>query len=210
MGKITSVTRQQKNKERVSIFVDGEYFGALDEKTFADSGLKSGDELTDERWAELSVQGENRAAFNRGIYYISKVMRSEKQVRDYLIKKGYEQPAIDYALDKMSEYGYIDDEAYGRMIMSHQINVKHAGAFAAKAELYKKGIPEDIAESILSEYGDDSQLENAKIQYEKLDRRYNRETDTQKKRQKIAQAMARRGFDWEIINKAERSFEGSH
>jgi regulatory protein len=207
MGKITSVTRQQKNKERVSIFVDGEYFGALDEKTFADAGLKSGDELTDERWAELSEQGENRAAFNRGIYYISKVMRSKKQVRDYLVKKGYEQPAIDYALDKMSEYGYLDDMAYGRMIMSHQINVKHTGSFAAKAELRKKGIPEDIAESILSEYDDDSQFENAKIQYSKLERKYSREQDAKKKRQKIGQAMARRGFDWETIKKAERFFE---
>ena len=209
MGKITSVTRQKKNKERVSIYVDGEYFGSLDEKTFVDAGLKSGDKLTDERWAELSVQGENRAAFNRGIYYISKAMHSKKQIKDYLVKKGYEQPAIDYALDKMSEYGYIDDEAYGRMILSHQINVKHAGTFAAKGELYKKGIPQDIAERILSEYDDDSQFENAAIQYAKLEKKYRRESDERKKRQKIAQAMARRGFDWETIKKAERSFEES-
>jgi regulatory protein len=210
MGKITSVTRQQKNKERVSIFVDGEYFGALDEKTFADAGLKSGDELTDERWAELSEQGENRSAFNRGIYYISKVMHSKKQVEDYLVKKGYEQPAVDYALNKMSEYGYIDDESYARMIMSHQINVKHAGSFAAKAELRKKGIPDDITESILAEYDDDSQFENAKIQYEKLARKYSSELDESKRKQKIAQAMARRGFDWETIKRAARSFEENY
>jgi regulatory protein len=107
----------------------------------------------------------------------------------------------------MSEYGYLDDMAYGRMIMSHQINVKHTGSFAAKAELRKKGIPEDIAESILSEYDDDSQFENAKIQYSKLERKYSREQDAKKKRQKIGQAMARRGFDWETIKKAERFFE---
>ena len=206
MGKITSITRQKKNKSRVSILVDGEYFGSLDEKTFVESGLKAGDELGDEKWKAISEQAENQSAFNKGISYISKLMRSEKQVRDYLIKKGYEEPAVEYAAQKMKEYKYIDDVAYAKMILSHQINVKRAGIMAAKAQLKKSGIRESIIENTLIDYDEDAQLENAKRQYEKLAKKYQREEDEQKRKQKIFQSMARRGFNWDMIKKAARSF----
>ena len=206
MGKITSITRQSKNKNRVSIFVEGEYFGSLDEKTLVESGLKAGDELSDETWSRAAEQGENQSAFNKGISYISKLMRSEKQVRDYLAKKGYEEPAVEYAAQKMKEYNYIDDKAFAKMILSHQINVKRAGAMAAKAALRKNGIPADIVEDTLEMYGGEDELENAKRQYEKLAKKYHREEDGQKKRQKIFQAMARRGFGWDTIKKGSPLF----
>jgi regulatory protein len=206
MGKITSITRQAKNKNRVSIFVDGEYFGSLDEKTFVESGLKSGDGLDDETWKVISEQAENQSAFNKGISYISKLMRSEKQLTDYLNKKGYEDAAVEYALRKMKEYKYIDDEEYAKMILSHQIHVKRAGMMEAKAALRKNGIPDNIIEDALAAYDDDAQLENAKLQYEKLAKKYQNVDDDLKKRQKIFQAMARRGFGWDLIKKAARSF----
>ncbi len=202
MGKITTIKRQVKNKNRVSIFVDGEYFGALDEKTFMESGLKSGDELNEETWEDIYSQAENQSAFNKAIGYISKLMRSEKQVREYLAKKGYEQKAADYAISKMLEYKYLDDTAYAKMILSHQINVKKAGAMAVRTAFRKNGISSDIQEDVLAEYTGEMQKENAKVQYEKLLKKYQREPDEYKRKNKIAQAMMRRGFDWETIKSA--------
>ncbi len=199
MGKITSITRQVKNKNRVSIFVNEDYFGALDEKTFMESGLKTGDELNESMWEELYSQAENQSAFNKAIGYISKLMRSEKQVREYLNKKGYESHAVDYAIDKMLSYNYIDDKAYAKMIMSHQVNVKKAGEMAVKAALKKNGISQEIADAVISEYSDEMQKENAKAQYEKLKKKYQREPDEYKRKNKVAQAMMRRGFSWEMI-----------
>lgn len=202
MCKITSIKRQVKNKSRVSIFVDDEYFGSLDEKTFMESGLKSGDYLDQDKWEVYQEQGENQSAFNKGISYISKLMRSRKQVIDYLKKKGYEDPAIKYATDKMAEYKYIDDVAFAKMVLSHQVNVKKVGIIAAKAALKKNGISNNIIEDTMLEYNDSMQLENAKQQYQKLLKKYQNEEDSIKKKQKISQAMARRGFSWEMIKSA--------
>lgn len=207
MGKITSITRQAKNKNRVSVFVDGGYYGSLDEKTFVETGLKAGDELCEEKWKVFLEQGESQSAFSKGISYISKLMRSEKQVRDYLIKKGFEEPAVEYAVQKMKEYNYIDDKAYAKMILSHQTNVKKAGAMAAKAALRKNGIPDGVIEDTLEMYDGDAEFENAKRQYEKLEKKYQNVDDKLKRRQKIFQAMARRGFGWDIIKKAACFFE---
>lgn len=207
MGKITAITRQKKNKSRVSIFIGDDYFGSLDEKTFLESGLKTGDELSDEKWRVFQEQGENQLAFNKGISYISKLMRSKKQVKEYLLKKGYDEPAILYAIDKMSEYKYIDDEAFAKMVLSHQINVKKVGLIAAKDALRKNGISKNISESVLEGYDEDTQFKNARQQYEKLLKKYLSEEDDFKKRHKISQAMARRGFNWDMIKRVSRSYE---
>ncbi len=207
MRKITSIKRQQKNKNRVSIYCDGEYFGALDEKTFLDSRLKTGDELADAMWETLSVRGENEAAFNKALAYIARVMRSQKQIKEYLVKKGFEENAIDYATQKLIEYKYIDDESFAKMILSHQINVKHAGVMAIKQALYKKGIDKKTSDKVMLLYDTTEQQKNANILAEKMIKRYSKIEDAREKKRKISQAMLRRGFSWDIINQSLSHFD---
>ncbi|MCK5129276.1 MAG: RecX family transcriptional regulator [Clostridiales bacterium] len=204
MCKITSITRQVKNKNRVSIHVDGSYFGALDEKTFLSSGLKTGDTLSEDIWERLFAQAENEAAFNKALGYISRLMRSKKQMIEYLNKKGYEAQSIQYAIDKLKEYKYIDDESYARMILSHQVNVKHAGMMAVKNAMYKNGIDKQTSEKAILEYDNEKQRENAKICAEKLLKKYHRIQDRREKKHKISQAMMRRGYNWDMINSVLR------
>lgn len=207
MCKITSITRQIKNKKRVSIFVDGSYFGSLDEKTFVNSRLKTGDTIDDDTWQELQATGECESAFNKAIAYISKLMRSERQVAKYLERKGFEEQAVSYAIEKLKDYKYIDDEAYAKMILSHQINVKKVGQMAAKHALQKNGISYDVCEKVLETYAEDLELENAKILVRKLESRYQSLDNEYKKKSKISQNMARRGFSWDIIEKALSQYE---
>ncbi len=209
MCRITSIKRQTKNKKRVSIFVNGSYFGSLDEKTFLESELKSGDIIDDDKWQKLVITGEARIAFNKGISYISKMMRSEKQVRRYLEKKGFEDTAIDYAIDKMSNYNYIDDQSFAKMILSHQINVKHAGRLAINQAFYKNGISKDIADKMLNNFDDEMQFENAKIIAEKLIKKYKNIEDKYEKKRKITQGMLRRGHTWEMIISALENLNNS-
>jgi regulatory protein len=199
---ITKINRQVKNKNRVSIFVDDSYFASLDEKTFLNSGLKTGDTLDELVWDELFMQKENEAALNKAVAYISRLLRSEKQVRENLAKKGFETPAIDYAIDKMKEYKYIDDESFANMILSHQINVKNVGLMAVRQALYKNGISQELIDKMLLQYDIEKQYENAKIIVEKLKKRYRNIEDEKEKKRKISQNMARRGYSWDQINSA--------
>ena len=55
MGKITAITRQKRNKERVNIFIDGSYAFSLAEITAA--WLKVGQELSQEDINRLDADG---------------------------------------------------------------------------------------------------------------------------------------------------------
>lgn len=184
MCKITSITRQVKNKNRVSIFIDGNYFGSLDEKTFVNSSLKTGDTLDSATWDKLQREGECESAFNKAISYISKLMRSEVQVAKYLEKKGYHEQAITYAIEKLKDYKYIDDEAYAKMILSHQTNVKRVGQMAIRHALKQKGISSEICEKVLMDYEEEDELENAIQHAQKLCNRYKNLDDEYKKSQR--------------------------
>jgi regulatory protein len=207
MCKITSIERQVKNKNRVSIFVDGEYFGSLDEKTFVKSTLKTGDTLVSDTWNTLQREGECESALNKAIAYISKIMRSESQVKRYLEKKGFHEEPIDHAVEKMKNYKYIDDEAYAKMILSHQINVKRVGQMAIRHALRQKGISGEISDKVLETYEEEEELQNAIKHAQKLYNRYKNLDDKYKRKSKISQNMARRGFSWDIIEQAINRIE---
>ena len=208
--KITSITHQKRNKNRVSIFVDDEYFGSLDERTFLSSGFKSGDVLDASLWKSLCTESENQSAFNKGLTYISKLMRSEKQMKEYLAKKGYDIPAIDFAITKLIEYKYINDHAFAEMILSHQMHVKKTGLLAISQTFYKYGISNEIAQQVMTKYDVYAQQNNANELAEKLFKRYRTLDDAYKKKQKISQAMQRRGFSWDMISIAMKHSEDMH
>ena len=67
-------------------------------------------------------------------------MKTEKDVRDFLRRKGYLQEVSDYVVEKMKGYGYLDDEAYARAYAESA--GKRKGSRLIRMELKRKGVPE--------------------------------------------------------------------
>lgn len=57
--RITAVTAQQKDKNRVNIMVDGKYRFSLDIFQYADLGIKIGKDYTDEELTELETESQS-------------------------------------------------------------------------------------------------------------------------------------------------------
>jgi regulatory protein len=127
MGKITDVTRQKKKDTRVSIFVDGEFVCGLDELTFIQSRLAVGDEIEIDALMEICKESEKRTAFDKAVKYIAYRQRTKKEVRVHLREKGYLPQSVDYAVDKLCEYGYLDDYRFCReyvLVYANRVGVK--------------------------------------------------------------------------------------
>ena len=200
--KITATKEQVKDKNKLSIFVDGEYFDSIFKIVFVKSGLKIGDELTDEIWEDVKREHEARYAFNRGLFYLKSRDRTEKEMRDYLVKKGFHEDVVEDAIEKLKSYSYIDDMRFAKAWVADGINIKRKGRKAIAYDLKRLGIGDDIAEETLAIYDDESQQSNADAYATSLMKRHARVEDPYKKRQKITAAMARRGYDWDVIKQA--------
>jgi regulatory protein len=199
VGKITKIEAQKKNKNRVSVFVDGEYRGSLSLITCAQTGLREGDELNDARWQEIERIHEAQQAFEQGLRYLDSRMRSHREMRDYLRRKGYSDEAADSAREKLAQYGYLDDAEFARLWVRDRASVRRSGRWGIEQELLARGVDRDTIALALDEYTPELEQENARAEFDRLRRRYGQVADPAALRQKIGASLMRRGFDWDTI-----------
>lgn len=143
MPRITDIQVQKNNKNRVNIYVDGEFLRGAEAISVVRNGLKTGMEISEERLREALSDSERESAFAKAVEYLSRAMRTEEQLKKFLSSKGYDSDTVDSVADKLREYGYIDDARYARLY-AEQFG-KTRGQRRIVNELRQKGILTEIA-----------------------------------------------------------------
>lgn len=162
MKKITDIQPQQKNKKRVNLFLDDEFFCGLDAFVAASMRLKIGDEVDETRLKEAIAEDESRRAFDKLLSLSAISPRSEKQLRDALYKKEFSAVAVDYALNKAKEYGYINDAEWARMYVESRRG--KYGVYALRHGLIEAGVARRIIDELL-DYDDTEDAVRAAEKY---------------------------------------------
>lgn len=199
---ITDIKKQVNNKNKVSIFVDDKYYDSLFDETYASSKIKIGDSITDDEFNKLKVESQKKIAFNKSLDYLAHRIRAVSEVKTYLEKKEYCEEAIEYTIDKLQEYKYLDDAAFANTLVRDRMNARGKGKNYILQNLKKYKISNEIISDILENYDDEKEYENAIKLAQKLLRKHSKVEDAYKRKQKISSAMARAGFDWDTINSA--------
>ncbi len=191
--KITAITAQVKNQERVNIFVDGKYSFSLSldevikEKVRKDLEIDDGDL---KRLKKVSDDGKLRA---RSLEWLLNRPHSIREFRDYLYKKKAEPVLIDSFVGEFTKRGYLNEQKFAEWFSELQ---KRRGKSdrAISAELFKKGIGRELVEEVLrADENDESQrLEQMIAKKQKL----NRYRDDP---QKLARYLTSQGFQWSDI-----------
>ena len=83
--------------------------------------------------------------------YLARSSRTEKEVRLYLKRKGFDEAEIAPVIDEFKEYGYINDRKYCRLFFRYGME-KGWGKYRIFMELEKKGIPKQISEMEFEDY----------------------------------------------------------
>ncbi|MCP3739652.1 recombination regulator RecX [Rossellomorea sp. BNER] len=198
MKTVTKITKQVKNDERYNIFIDNQYAFSVDEEVLARYGLLKGKEIDDLLLAEIQYEDDIRKGFQSAIHYLSFRMRTEKEVREYLIKKEVEETLVQEVIHKLHQYGYLNDEDFAQSFLNTYIRTSDKGPDWIKTELMNKGVHQDIIEKVLKSYPEDLQLERAIDLTEKLVKKYKKESSIQAK-QKVEISLIRKGYRTSII-----------
>lgn len=152
MPEITSIEPQIKDKTRCSIFVDGRFYCGLKLEVAIKFRLKAGMHVEKEDLDKIQLETEKAQAMDKALTHLSATMKTQKQMRDFLTKKGYVQAVCDYVLERLAYYGYVNDEAYCKAYLS---SAKGKGKRAIEAELLKRGVEKRIVEDALESYEED-------------------------------------------------------
>lgn len=148
--KITKLTTQIKNTDRVNVFIDTKYMFSLTLNQILEQKLKVGVELNDadiKRLTKLSEDGKLRA---RALEWVMLRPRSSRELQQYLQKKGVEQVLIESILTDFAEKKYQNDEYFTKWWVENRTR-KLKSNIAIKAELMQKGIAHTTIEQVLGE-----------------------------------------------------------
>lgn len=156
---ITAIEAQKRNKDKVNLYLDGEFACSLTAESVVRARLKIGQELSEERLREILATSETELAFKKALDHISRAMKTEKQVKDYLCLKGFDALAAERAVEKLKEYKYADDLQFSALYV--EMNGRQKGARRIKAELLQKGIDETKAEQALLMLSEERSSESA-------------------------------------------------
>lgn len=135
--------------------------------------------------------------------YLAIRNRSEKEIRDYLIKKKSEPEIVEQIIRLLKEQKFLNDEEFARGWVRQRARFRPKGKSALKFELKLKGITPEIIEKVLAEEQEDvpDQLTQAKNLIAKRIEKM-KDAPRQEIYNKVGSFLARRGFDWETIKKA--------
>ena len=77
--------------------------------------------------------------------------RTEKEIRQKLHEKGYDENSIEDEIEFLKNYGYINDSRYAEHFTHDAINIKKWGKGRIRAELLRKGVDREIIDSVIEE-----------------------------------------------------------
>ena len=194
--KITDITPQKKNKNRVSVFVDGKYSFSLDDTDMVRLKVKIGNEITEEEIEIFNKECNLSKARMRLMQVINRKAASRKMLFDDLIKHGYDREIIDIALDEFERLGYIDDEVFAVEYAKAAYSFKRHGKIRIVSDLTHKGVSREIAQNAVDDLDTD---ERGNIEEIIRERFMHIDFSDYKEKQRIVRYFASRGFNFSDI-----------
>ena len=200
MGMVSGV---ELTKTRATIYLDGVAFLKMKRRDFDEMPVEEGDDLDEEEYLNRLCARQAKPAYEAALNLLTARDMTAHDLQAALKRRGYLQPVAESVCERLIENRLIDDSRYAQRYVELRQDTS-VGRFAMKRKLRAKGIDEETAEEALEALDDESQLEAAKSLAARLSRRYEGE-EPYSRRSKLSQALARRGFSWDIVKEAVES-----
>lgn len=194
MSIITSVKIQEKDKNRCNVMVDGEFSFSLSIDLIIKYGIKKDVDIINLPIDEIKKEDSKIYALNLAVKYLSRSLKTKKQVVTYLNNKGFDYDVISFVVDKLKEYNYINDEEYAKRYLETKSNSE--GKRLSDYKLMMKGIKKTDIDSARENVDIDSKESAFLIAQKKIK---NKEI-TIENLSKVYRCLVGKGFSYEEAN----------
>ena len=200
MSKITKIEPQVKNKDRVNIYLDGEFKLGCSLELAMLNHLKNDVEISDEQLEQLVFENEKTQALNKAVTLLGKNLKTRRQMSTYLNDKGYSKTIVDYVLEKLSEYNYINDINYAKIYI-RSVKNKY-GKVKIIANLRQKGVSDKDIDEVMQEFDSDTDSIMALAQKYMKNKEVNQDNIS-----KLYRHLLSKGFDYDEVNSVVREIK---
>jgi regulatory protein len=194
MPVITAIERI-KFKRRAELWLDGERAFSLGLDVIAISHLAAGKTVDEAEIAGLRREDERQQAVEGALRLLSLSPRSEKDLGLRLRRLGLGREAVEAAVARMKELGYLDDARFAQSYVQARQSVTPRSRRYLAFELGQKGVARDLSAPALEEVSDeDAAYAAAQRRLPSL-----RNADQASFQRRLASFLAGRGFGYGIV-----------
>ncbi|MFZ5986751.1 MAG: regulatory protein RecX [Bacillota bacterium] len=193
---ITSVERNKRNKEMLSVFVDEKYAFSILEEDYYRLCLYEMKEISYGEIESIKKDVTFRSAKSKAVKYLSFKLLSEMELYGKLQTKGYDDDVITDVIIELKAMGYINDMIYAQKFVYERLKLKPKSKKMLRLELKNKGIPEDIIEEVLDSFDYDEDVAIERLVRKKFGKY---DLDDPKIVKKLYSFLLYRGFDLENV-----------
>ncbi|HAX83811.1 MAG TPA: hypothetical protein DCY15_04885 [Ruminococcaceae bacterium] len=199
------ITAKSGRKDKIHIYIDGEYLLTVDEIFWFSCGYVSGDEINREELTAFEEAAGSRRAFNSALNSLDYRDHSEKEIRAKLLRK-HDAEYVDEAVEKLIELDLVNDERYAENYARELFERKKFGKMRIKAELRAKGISAETANSAVEALFEDEEPDNIQRIVDIIGKRYYNRMNDEVGRKKVFSALQRMGYSFSDIREAMSEF----
>lgn len=199
--KIGKYVKGKSNKYKV--LIDDEPYVLYDD-VIVKYGLIMKSDIDKTLFDEIIKYNHELDSYYMSIKYITKKLRSELEIREYLEKKEIPKDVLEITIKRLKDNRFINDDLFVKAYINDQINLSNNGPKKIKSNLLKLGIVEELIDEYLKK------IDNG-IWNEKIDKYVSKKISTNHKsssrilKMKITNDLVNLGYDKEditvIVNK---------
>ncbi len=206
MPKITALKVQARNKNRVNVYLDGEFaFGLVKIEA---ARLKIGQALSAADIERLKQTDTAEMVYEKALKFLAYRPRSEAEIRAYLKKKEIGEAPAQAVIERLRRAGLVNDAEFAGQWVENRATFRPKAKRALKAELRAKGVGDHEIEAALA--GVDEAEAVRQLAAARAPRLIRQKLNKQDFKRKLGEYLARRGFDYETISEAvERAWRES-
>jgi len=190
----------KKGRSDVTIYFDNDSLLFLAVEVFLKSGMKKGDDISEDRFSLLIEQNKIFHIRQRAFRLLGRRQHSSSELSRKLWNKDYEQKLIDEVIDDLQNKGYLDDKEFIRAFVAEKSKTKNWSIKRIKGELFKRGVASKLIDETLNhqpvESDNESAMKLAKKKYEVL---LKRNLEPKELRNKLSAYLFSKGFEYELI-----------
>lgn len=201
--RITRIETQQKRRDRVNLYADGEFAVGISKETLLRAALRVGDELTPDQLHALRSDEDAFQTRAAALRLLARRPRSERELRDRLREKEHADADIARVLADLRAAGLVNDAAFARTFIRNALTLRPLGEIQLRQKLLVFGIERSVVDDAIREELGAVDVDDIALG---LVQKYLARTagrgpsDDPQKRRRLASAMlARRGYSWAVI-----------
>jgi regulatory protein len=199
--RIKEIKTQVRHPDRRTIIFDDGTFIGISEEVLLLNPVHPGDELTPNKLKQLTNSEQKQKLRDSALNLLSFRMRSRSELKQRLLKKGYDIQDIEPLLEELGANNILNDSEFALAFSRDKIRSKGIGPLILRVELsnhrLSRNLVEDTLNRMYTEFPIDTLLGNH-LRKKKICRNSQLQ---EREKNRIVNFLKRKGFSWDHISR---------